>query len=247
MSEKVMLGDPEAGVIPCRLADKAEFITPAAPQNLDSVLTVGNDGGAKKIVGILDPTLPQDAATKNYVDNHVSIAPNLDAVLTVGNSANAKKITNLAAATNPADAVRLDQVNPTGLNIVSKRGSLGGTSTTSATFVSVPGIPTVSLTVAGPNSVIAIWVATTMRLSGLIVNGTGVIRVRINSNAVGDLYFEYTVATTGFDIEACFHGITDGLPAGTYTLDLQWFCTSGTFSFMPVAGVDTTFTMLQVA
>lgn len=32
MSEKVMLGDPEAGVIPCRMAEKSEFAPPPTPQ-----------------------------------------------------------------------------------------------------------------------------------------------------------------------------------------------------------------------
>lgn len=37
-------------------------------QNLSSVLTEGNDGGAKQIKNILNPTAAQDAATKAYVD-----------------------------------------------------------------------------------------------------------------------------------------------------------------------------------
>lgn len=37
-------------------------------QDLQSVLTVGNDGGGLEIVNILDPTTPQSASTKNYTD-----------------------------------------------------------------------------------------------------------------------------------------------------------------------------------
>lgn len=39
-------------------------------QNLDDVLTEGNDGGANQIKNILDPTDDQDAATKKYVDDN---------------------------------------------------------------------------------------------------------------------------------------------------------------------------------
>lgn len=41
-------------------------------QNLDQVLAQGNDGGLQNIINISDPNDPQDAATKNYVDNAVS-------------------------------------------------------------------------------------------------------------------------------------------------------------------------------
>ncbi len=72
--------------------------------NLGQVLTAGNDGGAKKIINILDPTLAQDAATKAYVDGLIQPTPDLGAVLTVGNDAGAKKILNLLDPTLAQDA-----------------------------------------------------------------------------------------------------------------------------------------------
>jgi hypothetical protein len=58
--------------------DSGEWVN-AAPTggalDLEQVLTEGNDGGALQIKNIADPTDPQDAATKAYVDNTLP-APN---------------------------------------------------------------------------------------------------------------------------------------------------------------------------
>jgi hypothetical protein len=43
-----------------------------APPDLEAVLTEGNDGGALQIKNIADPTDPQDAATKAYVDTRTA-------------------------------------------------------------------------------------------------------------------------------------------------------------------------------
>ena len=45
-------------------------------QNLDNVLTQSNDGGAKQIKNIADPTDAQDAVTKTYVDQIMQIMEN---------------------------------------------------------------------------------------------------------------------------------------------------------------------------
>jgi hypothetical protein len=41
--------------------------------DLEQVLTEGNDGGALQIKNIADPTDPQDAATKKYVDDFITV------------------------------------------------------------------------------------------------------------------------------------------------------------------------------
>jgi hypothetical protein len=46
-------------------------------QNLNSVLTIGNDGGGKRIINIANPVNAQDVATKNYVDNKI-ITPTIN-------------------------------------------------------------------------------------------------------------------------------------------------------------------------
>ena len=42
-------------------------------QNLDSVLTIGNDAGGKQIKNLLDPTENQDAVTKLFLQNYTSL------------------------------------------------------------------------------------------------------------------------------------------------------------------------------
>src|ERR1035437_1353031 len=64
--------------------------------NIGQVLTAGDDAGAKPITNLTDPTNPQDAATKAYVDG---ATPDLAAVLTAGDDAGGLAIGNLAALT----------------------------------------------------------------------------------------------------------------------------------------------------
>jgi hypothetical protein len=106
---------------------------PATP-DLDAVLTVGNDAGAKKIINLLDGTDPQDAATisnltsalnnqelgdvvtyntgtSKWENQTLPATPDLDAVLTVGNDAGAKKIINLLDGTDPQDAATINNIS----------------------------------------------------------------------------------------------------------------------------------------
>jgi hypothetical protein len=64
--------------------------------DLETVLLEGNDAGAEPITGLEDPTNPQDAATKAYVDAAIPATPDLEAVLTAGESAGDHNISDLA-------------------------------------------------------------------------------------------------------------------------------------------------------
>lgn len=59
---------------------------------LADVLPVGNDAGGLPITGLDDPTNPQDAATKAYVDGATPATPTLDLVLDAGEVTNAAGI-----------------------------------------------------------------------------------------------------------------------------------------------------------
>jgi len=75
-------------------------------QDLASVLTVGNDGGAKQIKNILDPTDDTDAVTKEYVDALIADIGILSARYKFSTSLSGDPTTGHAAMndSNPANA-----------------------------------------------------------------------------------------------------------------------------------------------
>lgn len=89
-------------------------------QNMNQVLTTGNDAGGVKISNLGAPTANADAATKQYVDNldatdldknNLNEIQNLNQVLTTGNNAGGLKIANLGAPTANADAATKQYVD----------------------------------------------------------------------------------------------------------------------------------------
>jgi len=78
-------------------------------QNLDQVLTVGNNAGAKKIVNLADGTNPQDAVTLSQLE--AVGTPTLSEVLTAGNLGGAKQIKQIADGTSDTDAATVGQLN----------------------------------------------------------------------------------------------------------------------------------------
>ncbi|SFR31985.1 hypothetical protein SAMN04490243_0402 [Robiginitalea myxolifaciens] len=96
----------EGGVV---ITGDLSALAGAGAQNLAGVLATGNDGGAAQIKNILDPTDPQDAATKAYVDAEIAGVggggtQDLNSVLTQGSDAGAQQINNLADPTLDQDA-----------------------------------------------------------------------------------------------------------------------------------------------
>ena len=93
---------PSTGAESIRNAANTAWIATSgsgAIPNIGQVLTAGDDAGAKPITNLTDPTNPQDAATKAYVDGAIPATPDLAAVLGAGEDAGGLAIGNLAALT----------------------------------------------------------------------------------------------------------------------------------------------------
>ena len=67
-------------------ADLRNAINMPETQNLDSVLTLSNDAGAKQIKNLQDPTDPQDAVTKLFLENFSSLRVGNGDTLFIGSS-----------------------------------------------------------------------------------------------------------------------------------------------------------------
>ncbi len=86
-------------------------------QTLSQVLAQGSDANATAITNVADPTNPQDAATKAYVDaNVVALPSTTDAQILVSNG------TTLAGTTMSGDVT----INNTGVTIIADGAIVGG-------------------------------------------------------------------------------------------------------------------------
>ncbi|PIB29802.1 hypothetical protein BFP75_02840 [Maribacter sp. 4G9] len=90
-------------------------------QNLAQVLAQGTDANALQIKNLLDPTDPQDAATRAYVDANAGGNQNLAQVLAQGTDANTLQIKNLLDPTDLQDAATKKYVDD---NIVAAGGGV---------------------------------------------------------------------------------------------------------------------------
>jgi len=74
-----------------------------ARDGTNGALTADLDAGTHKLINVVNPANPQDAATKAYVDASHPATPGLATVLAISTAANAK-ITALTNPTDPQDA-----------------------------------------------------------------------------------------------------------------------------------------------
>ena len=96
-----------------------ESVNAGRTPDLSSVLQQNNSAARQKITDLDDPTDPDDAATKGYVDQLVGRTPpivdldnqSLSDVLAEGNDANNNKIVNLDDPDNPQDAATKSYVD----------------------------------------------------------------------------------------------------------------------------------------
>jgi len=79
------------------------YLSTFEAQDLEDVLTEGNNGGGSQIKNIADPTDDQDAVTKAYYEANIP-ATDLEAVLTEGNNGGGLQIKNIADPTDDQDA-----------------------------------------------------------------------------------------------------------------------------------------------
>ncbi|MEQ6166527.1 hypothetical protein AAOE16_04980 [Ekhidna sp. MALMAid0563] len=107
------------------LTNDAGFIS-GEVQDLTDVLTLDPDAGGLGITNLADPTLAQDAATKNYVDTQGFISgevQDLTDVLTLDPDAGGLGITNLADPTLAQDAATKNYVDTQGFITSTDDGS----------------------------------------------------------------------------------------------------------------------------
>ena len=116
------------------------------------------DAATHRIANVVDPIDPQDVATKNYIDNTVSLP--LDTVLSFGNSAgaydinmNGNDITAVNNLTNAAGELNIsaDDLNlsATGLTSVLNLGAVAGITLTSAGAAAINAVGAVQIGTAG--------------------------------------------------------------------------------------------------
>ena len=107
----IAMGTTQLLSVPYALYAESSGNAETAIPNLESVLEVDNSANNQKITNLLNPTLDQDAATKDYVDDEINnYNQTLEEVLNSGNNANGLQIKGLANPSEPQDAVNLNTV-----------------------------------------------------------------------------------------------------------------------------------------
>jgi hypothetical protein len=107
-------------------------------QDLESVLTEGNDAGLNIITNLADPSGSTDAVTLGYMNNSIDAAKNevaLTAVLNHDNDGGANLIKNIANPVDPQDAATKDYVD----DLVSGGGAVTSVFTRSGDVVAQSG------------------------------------------------------------------------------------------------------------
>ena len=207
---RTFIGIREAAVRSALLdtaADLRNAINMPETQNLDSVLSLGNDAGSRQIKNLQDPTDPQDAVTKLFLENFSSLRVGNGDTLFIGSSqwiiipgiSIPNGMLNIPEVITTSISTMIDVSATSGGNVTSD-----GNTTLTARGVCWSTSPNPTLSNSYTDDGIASGVFTSS-ITGLTANTNYYVRAYA-TNSVGTAYGNEVVFRT---LPSCVDGITD--------------------------------------